>query len=93
MDPPNYEGLEFMEHDWTLLYPQASEDLPEEIPTPVTREVTMTVYADSSHGNCLVTRRSTTGILLTIDKTVVLTYSKRQNTVESSTYGSEFVAG
>ena len=93
MDPPNYEGLEFMEHDWTLLYPQASEDLPEEVPTPVTREVTMTVYADSSHGNCLVTRRSTTGILLTIDKTVVLTYSKRQNTVESSTYGSEFVAG
>ena len=30
---------------------------------------------------------------MVINKTVVYTYSKRQNTVESSTYGSEFVAG
>jgi hypothetical protein len=40
----------------------------------------------------LDTRRSTTGILLTLGKTPIFTYSKRQNTIESSTYGAEFVA-
>ena len=62
------------------------------MPPPMTEEVTMSVYMDTSHGCDLVTRRSVTGILLCINKTPVKWYSKKQNTVESSTYGSELVA-
>ena len=40
----------------------------------------------------MVTRRSVTGILLCVNKTPVKWYRKRQNTVETSTYGSELVA-
>ena len=90
---PSYDNLEFFEHDFTGLYPDANEDIPENMPEPRTRGVYITVYADSSHGSCLITRRSTTGILLAVNRTPILTYCKRQNTVESSTYGSEFVAG
>ncbi len=41
----------------------------------------------------LVTRRYVTGILLFLNNTPVKWISKRQKTVETSTYGSELVAG
>ena len=41
---------------------------------------------------CRLSRRSTTGILIFVNGTPIRWYSKWQNTVESSTYGSEFVA-
>jgi hypothetical protein len=46
----------------------------------------------TDHAHNVVTRRSVTGIILFINKTPVKWISKRQKTVESSTYGSEMVA-
>ena len=40
----------------------------------------------------MVTKRSVTGILVVLNKTPIKWYCKRQNTVESSTYGAELVA-
>ena len=40
----------------------------------------------------MITGRSVTGILHLVNKTPIDWYSKKQNTVETSTYGSEFVA-
>ena len=37
-------------------------------------------------------RRSTTGIIIFLNGNSIIWYSKRQNTIESSTFGSEFVA-
>ena len=42
--------------------------------------------------HCLLTGRSVTGILSFINKTPVDWFSKKQATVETATYGSEFVA-
>ena len=39
-----------------------------------------------------MTRRSQSGILLFVNRAPILWYSKRQNTVETSTFGSKFVA-
>jgi len=39
-----------------------------------------------------VTRRSQTGILIFVNRAPVIWYSKRQNTVEVSTFGSEITA-
>ena len=52
----------------------------------------MTVYVDADHAHGLVARRSITGILLMLNNTPVRWVSKRQKTVETSTYGSELVA-
>jgi hypothetical protein len=49
----------------------------------------MTVYAD--HAYDLVTRRSITGILDILNNTPIGWISRRQKTVEISTYGSESV--
>jgi hypothetical protein len=51
----------------------------------------MTVYDDAYHAHDLVTRRSITGILVMLNNTPSIWISKRQKTVETSTYGSELV--
>ena len=52
----------------------------------------MTVYKDADHAHDLVTRRSVTGVLMFLNNMPITWLSKRQKTVETSTYGSELVA-
>ena len=53
-------------------------------------EVNCFVY--SEHGQKKVTQISQTGILLYLNSAPIIWYSKRQNTAESSTFGSVFFA-
>jgi len=52
----------------------------------------MNVFVDANHAGNLVTRRSHTGILIYCNQAPIMWYSKAQKTVETSTFGSEFVA-
>lgn len=54
--------------------------------------VNINVFIDADHAGNNFTRRLHTGIILMINMTPILWYSKRQNTVKTSTFGSEFVA-
>jgi hypothetical protein len=54
--------------------------------------VQIKLFCDAAHGTCHMTRRSTTGIVVFINVAPISWYSKRQNTIESSVFGSEFVA-
>ena len=56
------------------------------------RRFKINMFCDASHATHLITRRSTTGIIIFAQGTPILWYSKRQNTIETSTFGSEFVA-
>ena len=47
---------------------------------------------DSNHADNLLNRRSHSGILIHINNTPVIWYSKRQNMVETSYFGSESVS-
>ena len=49
-------------------------------------------FVDSNNAADKVTRRSQTGILIFCNQSPILWFSKRQNSVESSTFGSEFTA-
>jgi hypothetical protein len=73
-------------------YPDASEDIPKDLSPEKGSRVRMTVYVDADLAHDLVTRRSITGILVMLNNTPIRWISKRQNTVETSTYGSESVA-
>jgi hypothetical protein len=66
--------------------------MPDDVPEALAGYAWITAYVDASHACDLVTQRSITGILLIINLTPAKWYSKWQNTVETSTYGSEFVA-
>ena len=52
----------------------------------------MTAFCDANHAGNLVTRRSHTGILIYLNQAPITWYFKAQKTVETSTFGSEFVA-
>jgi hypothetical protein len=49
-------------------------------------------FVDSDHAGCQLTCQSHTGVLIFVNNAPILWHSKRQNTVESLTFGSEFVA-
>ncbi len=52
----------------------------------------MNVFVDADHAGNKFTRCSHTGILIYLNSAPIVWYSKAKNTVESSTFGSEFVA-
>jgi hypothetical protein len=62
------------------------------MPEPRGKMVQIIVFVDASYGCDLLTRRSRTGILVYINREPVIWFSKKQNTIETSTFGSEFTA-
>jgi Reverse transcriptase (RNA-dependent DNA polymerase) len=90
--PIRKEAIVTKGQNWIEFYPDAEEDIPYDMLTPMGSEATMTVYVDADHARDQVTRRSVTGIILLVNNTPLVWISKRQKTVESSTYGSELVA-
>lgn len=78
--------------DWQEIYGQLAEELPPSMPESKGSPVVITCFVDANHAGNIVTRRSHTGIIVFVNNAPILFYSKRQNTVESSTFGSEFVA-
>ena len=62
------------------------------MPPPRGHAVLTHCFVDSDHAGDKVTRRSQTGLLWFVNRAPVVWYSKRQNMVETSTFGSEFIA-
>jgi Reverse transcriptase (RNA-dependent DNA polymerase) len=92
-DPPiRKEAVITRGQNWIEFYPDAEEDIPHDMLTPMGREARLTVYVDADHARDQVTRRSVTGIILLLNNTPLVWISKRQKTVEASTYGSELIA-
>jgi hypothetical protein len=91
---PDYDGLkETVNHDWMYsVYGNVEELIPKDAPEAMGKAVTTTTYVDANLYHCLVSGRSATGILHLLNGTPIDWYSKRQATVETATYGSEFVA-
>ena len=74
------------------IYTEAQDVLPHNAPTPKGKTVDISIFVDADHAGNKVTRRSHTGILIFCNLAPIIWYSKRQNTVETSTFGSEFIA-
>ena len=73
-------------------YRGAKEEEPHNTPRPRGKSVTTSAYVDSSHGANKVTRRSHSGHILFVNRAPVKWVSRRQNTVETSAFSSEFIA-
>src|SRR5687767_12553935 len=56
------------------------------------RKVMLTCFADANLYHDRLNGRSVTGLILMLNKTPIDWFSKKQISVESATYGSEFVA-
>jgi hypothetical protein len=81
------------EYDWSLsVYGDVKEIIPTDIPEPKGKYVTLSHYFDANLYHDMVTGRSITAILHFLNQTPMDWYSKKQATVETATFGSEFIA-
>jgi hypothetical protein len=68
------------------------EIIPTDIPEPKGKYITLSHYFNASLYHDMVTGRSVTAILHFINQSLMDWYSKQQSTVETATFGSEFIA-
>jgi hypothetical protein len=94
VDDPDYSVLlPTKVYDWEQsIYAGAEELTPDDNPISLGKPVVMTTFVDANLYHDLVTGKSVSGILHLFNKTIINWYSKKQGTVETTTYGSEFVA-
>ena len=89
---PKVKDKWFQEYDWFDFYRDAKEAIPPNMPEARGNDVIISCFVDANHAGNQKDRRSQTGILIFLNKAPIHWYSKRQNTVETSTFGSEFCA-
>jgi hypothetical protein len=90
---PDYSDIPEDVYDWTTsVYGKVREDIPADAPEPLGKYVRLTHYVDANLYHDYITGRSVTGILDLLNGTPIDWFSKKQATVETATYGSEFVA-
>jgi hypothetical protein len=94
LDPekPLVDESQFVAADWSSFYPDANETIPLNAPEPRGNSVLISHFVDADHAGNLVTRLSHTGILIFCNRAPIVWFSKKKNTVETSTFGSEFIA-
>ena len=74
-----------------FLYPDAQEIIPMSTPEALGKYVVIKAYVDANHEGNMANRRSHSGIIIFVNHAPIIWYSKQQNTVEASIFGSEFV--
>ena len=91
-DQPDYFFVPDQDFDWTYSeYGNVHEILPDHIPEPLGKAVVTNTTMDANLNHYLATGKSLTGCLHFVNKTPVIWYSEKQATIETATYGSEFV--
>ena len=92
-EEPDYSDLPTGTYDWLRsVYGNVREQRAPGAPPPKGKRVVTTSYKDANLYHDLATGRAVTGVLHFLNQTPVDWYSKKQATVETATYGSEFAA-
>ena len=90
---PDLNESEFETEDWTATaYGECHEEIPPNAPKPRGIGFTMRAFVDSDHAGDSVTRRSRTGFIVFLNSAPTYWYSKKQASINTSSFGSEFVA-
>jgi hypothetical protein len=92
---PTYADIDyeaFPQENWKEFYGDVREAIPPNAPRPLGKPLEVRCYVDADHAGDKITRRSRTGILIFLNSAPIVWFTKKQNTVETSSFGSEFVA-
>ena len=92
---PVVEHDVFEQRDWTSSEfgtVQGKEEIPPNMPEPRGQGFMMCVKVDADHALDTITRCSRMGFLVYLNCAPIYWWSKKQNSVESSSFGSEFIA-
>ena len=74
------------------LYGYINEEFTQGNLEPLDKSFHITFFVDDNHAGKFVSRRLHTGVFIYVMNTSIIWFWNEQNTVESSTFGSEFVA-
>ncbi len=92
-EEPDYSNIPRVHYSWeNSVYRGAKEELPKDAPPTRGARVVLTSYVDANLYHDLISGKSVTGILHMANQTVIDFHSKLQSTVETATFGSEYVA-
>ena len=92
---PVIDESKFEAKDWATSefgHLENKEELPPNAPEPRGLGFTMRANVDADHASDSVTRRSRTGYLVWLNCSLISFSSKKQTSVETSSFGSEFIA-
>ena len=89
---PCFDESHFQKCDWSEHCPDAEEPEPPGALELLGEPAAMTCFIDADHTGCWETRHSQTGILVFIQRALVVWCTKKQNTVKSAYFISEFCA-
>ena len=89
---PDIDYKTFPDHDWKSFYGDVREAKPLDAPKPLGKEVDIRMYVDADHAGDKRVRRSRTGFFIYVNSALVKWLSRKQATIETSVFGSEFVA-
>ena len=96
MDPSlpviDYSDFTTKPQDFAEYYRDAKEELPHDMPTPRGPNISITAFVDASFAQNKKTRKSHTGFIIFANRAPIKWFSKRQSTVETSTFSAEFMA-
>ena len=92
-DPMIDQGS-FQEKDWStsVFGNKLKELISPNAPEPRGQGMTMRCFVDADHAADTVTRKPRTGFIVYLNMAPIFWFSKKQSTVETSSFGSEFVA-
>ena len=85
----------FKRRDWTSSEfgaVQGKEEIPPNMPEPRGQGFTMHVKVNADHASDTITRCSRMGFLVYLNCAPIYWWSKKQNSVESLSFGSKFIA-
>ena len=91
-DSPKVNENWFLVYDWEDFYRGATEAIPPNQPEARGNAVITSAFVDADLAGDKKNRRSMTGILMFINRAPIHWYSKKQATVEASTFDAEFIA-
>ena len=90
---PSIDHAAFPAQSWNhTVYTDAKEDIAPDHPQPRGVGFTIRAFVDADHAGNLVTRRSRTGFIILLNNAPVYWLSKKQSGIETSSFGSEFMA-
>ena len=92
---PVVDENDFERRDWASSefgHVEGKEEFPANMPEPRGHGFIMRAKVDADHASDTVSRHSRTGLLIYLNCALVYWWSKKQTSVESSSFGSEFVA-
>ena len=90
---PDIDDAHFVKEDWSAsVYGNTNEVLPSNMPEVRGHGFKMRMYVDSDHAGHSITRRSRTGFIVYLNSSPIYWSSKRQSSIQTSSFGSEFIA-